>query len=49
MSDFQTTLDAVLAYAKEFKLSLDDIGKLDLIAEYRKESAMFGWNYKWLM
>jgi hypothetical protein len=41
MTDFQTTLDAVLAYAKEFKLSLDDIGKLDLITEYRKESAMF--------
>jgi hypothetical protein len=41
MTDFQKTLDAVLAYAKEFKLSLDDIGKLDLIAEYRKESAMF--------
>jgi hypothetical protein len=41
MSDFQTALDKVLAYAKEFKLSLDDIGKLDLIAEYRKESAMF--------
>jgi hypothetical protein len=37
MTDFQTTLTAVLAYAKEFKLSLDDIGKLDLIAEYRKE------------
>jgi hypothetical protein len=41
MTDFQKTLYAVIAYAKEFKLSLDDIGKLDLITEYRKESAMF--------